>query len=199
MVRDSDQKGYFYSSYTRLQRMAGLSRTAWFKARKGLIDKGIVRQVKGNDHVLTGVDNGWKIDETAWKRPENRDANTDVVTPVDSPGTETGTGNLDRTQVEPSACASGAVALVQPREPNGENQPSDRPTPPTANAGGGGSQVKVGRSASEGRGQGSGCPGRMGSHPTMCRLRARALDGSYRIMDGGTRTAPAVPETGWVD
>ena len=85
MVRDSDQKGYFYSSYTRLQRMAGLSRTAWFKARKGLIDKGIVRQVKGNDHVLTGVDNGWKIDETAWKRPENRDANTDVVTPVDSP------------------------------------------------------------------------------------------------------------------
>ena len=148
MVRDSDQKGYFYSSYTRLQRMAGQSRTAWFKARKGLIDKGIIRQVAKNNHVLTGVDNGWEIDETAWKSPENRDANTlantDVVTLVDSPenrdgkiletGTqpvpETGTGNLDRTQVEPSACASGAVALVQPREPNGENQPSestDRP------------------------------------------------------------------------
>ena len=85
MVRDSDQKGYFYSSYTRLQRMAGQSRTAWFKARKGLIGKGIIRQVAKNNHVLTGVDNGWEIDETAWKSPENRDANTDVVTLVDSP------------------------------------------------------------------------------------------------------------------
>ena len=85
MVRDSDEKGFFYSSYTRLARMAGQSRTAWFKARKGLIAKGIIRLVKGNNHVLTGVDNGWKIDKTAWNRPENRDANTDVVTLVDSP------------------------------------------------------------------------------------------------------------------
>ena len=86
MVRDSNEEGYFYSSYTRLARMAGQSRTAWFKARKGLIDKGIIRLVNGNNHVLTGVDNGWKIDKTAWNRPGNRDGDTGVDSPENRDG-----------------------------------------------------------------------------------------------------------------
>ena len=162
MVRDADETGEFWSSYPRLQRMAGLCRTAWFRARKGLIEKGIIRRIFDTDkkylHQLTGADNGWEIDDTAWKRPKHRGAaespsDRDAVVPVTgtptvpATGTESvpmaGTSTPTGTQDEPSACASGAVALVQPREPNGENQPSEStdppPPPPTANAGGGGS------------------------------------------------------------
>ena len=34
MVRDSNERGYLWSSYTRLQRMAGLKRTAWFERER---------------------------------------------------------------------------------------------------------------------------------------------------------------------
>ena len=52
MVRDANKKGFLFSSYTRLERMAVLSRSAWFEARAGLITKGIVLVCAPNNHQL---------------------------------------------------------------------------------------------------------------------------------------------------
>ncbi len=61
--------------------MAGLCRSSFFIARKGLIAKGLIRQLKGLRHELTGVDNDWEIDRKAWDSPGNRDANKDAIIP----------------------------------------------------------------------------------------------------------------------
>ena len=91
MTRDAATDGTLWSSYTRLARMAGLSRSQWFTARKSLVAKGCIRRLPPNNHQLTGFDDGWVIDKSAWERPENRDSR------IPKPGTgtvpKTGTGN----------------------------------------------------------------------------------------------------------
>ena len=107
------------------------------RARKGLIDKGIIRQVGKTDHELTGVDNDWEIDQTPWKRPGLQDATDSPGNPdaiiretrtVTVPETrtesvlETRTGNPGRTPVEPKADALSVRPLFNPT-----NQPTNRP------------------------------------------------------------------------
>ena len=54
-------------TYTRLARMATLTRSRFFDARKGLVAKACIRQLPPNNHQLTGYDDGWAIDQTVWR------------------------------------------------------------------------------------------------------------------------------------
>ena len=67
MTRDAAKDGTLFSSYTRLARMATLTRSRFFDARKGLVAKACIRQLPPNNHQLTGYDDGWAIDQTVWR------------------------------------------------------------------------------------------------------------------------------------
>ena len=67
MTRDAAKDGTLFSSYTRLARMATLTRSRFFDARKGLVAKACIRQLPPHNHQLTGYDDGWAIDQTVWR------------------------------------------------------------------------------------------------------------------------------------
>ena len=75
--RDSNKAGMCFSSIARLAQIANISRTQFYEARIGVIAKGcltVPNSGKGrrttSTHKLTGADDGWLVDSTAWERPK---------------------------------------------------------------------------------------------------------------------------------